>query len=382
LRVAHVVLSLELGGLERLVTDLVRVGMRRGQQVSVICLEKPGTLADQVTGLGAPLLCMRKEPGIRPSTTVRVRDALRELRPDVVHTHQIGALFYAGPAARQAGVPAVVHTEHVNQIAKLLSRTRRCRMRLLWGVAGRFAHRFLGVSADIAREVVRFRTIPRRKVGVVLNGIDTAAFVGRTGAARVRSELGIPAGAPVIGSVGRLNEVKRQDLLIRSFARVRHAVPDARLVLVGSGPALGSLRSLTAELGLNGCVHFAGYQPRPEVFLQIMDLFALTSRIEGLPLAILEAWAAGLPVVASAVGGVPALIDSGRTGLLFPSGDEDALTDALTGLLSDRDRARRLGGAGLDEVRAHYSLERMADEYERHYSELLARAGARVAVAC
>ena len=127
----------------------------------------------------------------------------------------------------------------------------------------------------------------------------------------------------MIGTIGRLNEVKCQDLLIRSFHRVQAQIPDTRLLLVGDGPKRADLHALAEELGLSGSVHFAGYQAQPESYLQVMDVFALTSRAEGLPLAVLEAWAAGLPVVATRVGGIPRLIDDGRTGLLIDSGDEE-----------------------------------------------------------
>ena len=175
----------------------------------------------------------------------------------------------------------------------------------------------------------------------------------------------------MIGTVGRLNEVKRQDLLLRAFATVRPRVPSARLLLVGDGPRRAELETLAAEIGVSDAVRFAGYQARPERCLKVMDVFALTSRMEGLPLAILEAWAAGLPVVASAVGGVPDLIDDGRNGLLFPSGDEPRLTLLLGELLADPARRHALGEAGRGEVMERYDLERMASEYDGYYQALL-----------
>src|SRR5208337_2646319 len=132
-RVVHVVLSLDIGGLERIVADLVRVGRALGQIPSVICLERPGTLAAQVESLGVPVLCADKPPGLRLETIGRVRELLRQLRPDVLHTHQIGALVYAGPAARRERIPVVVHTEHTNTIARHRSLSRQFRTRLLWG---------------------------------------------------------------------------------------------------------------------------------------------------------------------------------------------------------------------------------------------------------
>ncbi|HEV3080285.1 MAG TPA: glycosyltransferase [Gemmataceae bacterium] len=372
LHVTHAVLTLEVGGLERIVVDLVREGQRLGQRVSVLCLERPGPLAAQVEALGARVVCTGKPPGLHFSAGGTIRTALQELRPDVLHTHQIGALFYAGRQARALGVPVIVHTEHINNIRKEKSKFfRRQRMCWLWWWAAKYARRFFCVSEDIAAELAARRIVPRGKLAVILNGINTEPFRGPFDKNALRHAAGIPADIPVIGTVGRLNEVKRQDLLLRAFACLRAEYSTSRLLLVGDGPLRDSLRNLSVDLGLADAVHFAGYQNQPERFLAMMDVFALTSRLEGLPLAILEAWAAGLPVVASAVGGVPDVVEHGRTGLLFASGDQDKLAGLLKEMLLHSDRARRLGEAGRQEVLAKYDLHRMAGDYERHYCELL-----------
>jgi glycosyltransferase involved in cell wall biosynthesis len=151
-------------------------------------------------------------------------------------------------------------------------------------------------------------------------------------------------------------------------------VPDAHLLIVGDGPWMGNLRELVGGLGLADRVHFAGYQARPERYYQAMNVFALTSSSEGMPLAVLEAWAAGVPVVATRVGGLPELIDDGRTGVLVGFGETDALARVFCHLISDRELSRRLGDAGREEVEGRFSLTQMADEYQRHYIELLERA--------
>jgi glycosyltransferase involved in cell wall biosynthesis len=184
--------------------------------------------------------------------------------------------------------------------------------------------------------------------------------------------LSIPLNARVVGTVGRLNEVKRQDHLIRAAAGLGVGYKDVHLLLVGDGPERAALERLAESLGLSARVHFAGYQSAPERFLPAMDIFALTSRLEGLPLALLEAWAASLPVVSSAVGGVPKVVREGETGLLFPNGNEPALTAALRDLLSDPAKAARMAATGLAVVRKEYSLERMASEYEAYYRAILA----------
>ncbi len=376
LRVTHTVLSLDTGGLERIVVDLVREGRRLGQEVSVVCLERAGTLAPQAEALGARVVTVGKAPGLRLSVRRPLCEALADLRPNVLHTHQVGALFYAGPVARRLGIPVVVHTEHINNIRKCGSSfTLRQRMSWLWWWSARYARRFFCVSDDIAAEMDGRRIVPRDKLRVILNGINTEPFQEPVDRTAVRRSLNIPPDSAVVGTVGRLNEVKRQDLLIRGFARLVPERKDAHLLLVGDGPMREELGELARSLGIDRAVHFAGYQSRPEQFLGAMDVFALTSRMEGLPLAVLEAWAAGLPVVCSAVGGVPDLIAPGRNGLLFPSGDEKALVEHLRDLLNSPDRARAFGAVGRREVLTRYDLRRMAADYEGHYRELLGRQG-------
>jgi glycosyltransferase involved in cell wall biosynthesis len=240
----------------------------------------------------------------------------------------------------------------------------------MW-LAARHVTRFFGVSEDIAATVMAFRILSASRVFVIPNAVDTERFACRADKATLRRSMGIPVEAPVVGTVGRLNEIKRQDLLIRAFVEVRSRLPAAHLLLVGDGPLLAELHALAATLGVGDSVHFAGYQADPVPYLQAMDLFALTSRIEGTPLAVLEAWAAGLPVVAARVGGLVRLLEDERSGLLFDSGDQRALADAICALLLDPDRAEEMGEMGRGRAYSQFSVTTMAKEYQRHYVELL-----------
>ncbi len=374
-RVTHVVISLDVGGLERIVLDLVRRGRDLGQDVAVVCLERPGTLASQVEAAGASVWCVHKPPGRRPETMGKLREVFARIRPDVIHSHQIGALIYAGPAAKRAGRPVVVHTEHINHAAKRTGVADRVKIRLLWGLAGRYAARFFCVSEDIVEAVAAFGVVPRRKLSVVRNGIDTAAFApsdsSRAEAFEVFHTLGVPADSEIVGSVGRLAEVKRQDVLIRGFSMIARERPRAHLVLVGDGPERSRLQDLAQSLDMSNRVHFAGYQDRPERLVRGMDVFALTSRLEGLPLVILEAWAAGVAVVATPVGGVASLIRDGEDGHLVPVGDAEATGRAIGGLLADPERTRRIGRAGQIRATSEYDAAMMAAAYDRHYREAL-----------
>ncbi|WP_076344162.1 glycosyltransferase [Paludisphaera borealis] len=365
LRVVHALLSLDVGGLERNVVNQVRLAPSLGQDVTVVCLERPGDLASQAEALGARIICLDKPPGIRLGLIHRIATVLRELGPQVVHTHDVTTLFYTGPAARRAGVPLVVHTEHGR------GDYHHFRKRLLGRLAGLYARPFYCLTEDMAAWVTSHRIVPRRKIRLIFNGIDMARFREPCVPDAVRSELGISPESPVIGTVGRLSEIKRQDVLIQAFARIRQRVPSAHLILVGDGPLRQSLGELAVALGLGDGVHFVGFRPHSAPYLRAMDVFALTSRSEGMPQAVLEAQIVGVPVVVNRVGGLPELIDHGRTGLLVEPGNELELAESLLSLLSDPERRRQMSEAGRREVESRYDIGRMADEYHHHYLDLL-----------
>jgi glycosyltransferase involved in cell wall biosynthesis len=206
---------------------------------------------------------------------------------------------------------------------------------------------------------------------VIYNGIDLERFRDSGDPQALRASLGIPIDAPVIGTAGRLNEIKRQDVLINGFAQLKSRVPNAHLVLVGEGELRDELSAQAASLGLADSVHFTGYTTNPQHYHYMFDIFALTSRAEGTPQAVIEAGVAGRPVIASRVGGLPELVEHETTGLLFPAGDATALADGLFRLIHDREFAARLARAANERIESRYDIKRMVDDYHRDYLELL-----------
>jgi glycosyltransferase involved in cell wall biosynthesis len=366
LKVTHVVLSMDVGGMERNVVNQVREGRKLGQEVSILCLERRGTLAERAESLGARVVCVDKPDGFRPGIVRPIRAVLRDLAPDVVHTHQIGPLFYTGLAAARLSVPLLVHTEHgkVNYAA-------RRRTRWLGRVAAGFARRFYCLSRDMVDHVTAARIVPGHKLHVIQNGIDTSFYLQPRDGGQVRRSLGIPPDAPLVGTVGRLTEVKRQDVLIDAFAEVVRRIPSARLLLVGGGPLHEALRQRAATLGLAQRVHFTGYQTDTTPYLYAMDVFTLTSRSEGMPQALLEACVAARPVVATRVGGIPEVIEQGETGLLVPPGEVLPLADALCEVIDHRECAAAMGRRASQRVVARFDISRMAQEYHRDFFEML-----------
>jgi glycosyltransferase involved in cell wall biosynthesis len=366
LHVTHVVLSLDVGGLERNVLNQVREGHALGQRVSVVCLERRGLLAPRVEELGATVVCLDKRPGIQITMVPRLASVFRSLRPHVVHTHQIPTLFYAGPAARRIGRIPVVHTEHGLPLFAQFRKTR-----WLGRISGLYCNLFFCLTREMAEETRKHRVVPGRKIRTIRNGIDLTAFQSANDPSVLRRSLGIPVGAHVVGSVGRLAPIKRFDMLIRAVRDIRRQFSDTRLLLVGDGPEQDALQRFARECGIQDAVYFVGYQSNVSDYLRVMDCFALTSSSEGTPQAVLEACVAGLPVVASRVGGLPEVIDDARTGLLFEPHDEADLTSKLARVLGSPDYAAAIGEAASRHVHETYGIDRMAAEYHTSFLDLV-----------
>lgn len=364
--VAHVLSSLEMGGQERVALDLVTGQLRAGYRVTVLSLAPPpdGPLAPEFRAAGAAVdRVARPRPGVDPLLLVRLARWVRGHAVDLVHTHNRMALIYGAPAGWLAGA-AVVHTKHG-------ANPRRGTRLLAGSLAARCVDAFVAVSPETAA-VARLRhEVDERRLLVIPNGIELARFHPEPAAReRVRAELRIDPAAWVVGTVGRVAAEKNQALLLRAAAPLLG--PMSRVVVAGDGPLLPSLSELAASLGIAQFVHLLG--PRRDVpdVLNALDAFVLCSSTEGLPLAIPEAMATGLPVIATRVGGIPTVVEEGRTGFLVPAADEGALRARLAALRADEPMGRALGSRARSAAAARFSAERMQHDYLALYGRVLA----------
>jgi glycosyltransferase involved in cell wall biosynthesis len=365
--VVHVLSSFQMGGQERVALDLAIHQARSGLRVTALSLAPPpdGPLAVEFLAGGVEVdRVARAKPGVDPMLGFRLAAWFRKNRVDLVHTHNRMALIYGAPAAWLAGA-AVVHTKHGSN--------PRGGTRLLAGnLAGRFVDAFVAVSPETAAFARRRREIDARRLLVIPNGIPLTRFhPDPAERARVREELGIAADAWVVGTVGRLAVEKNQALLLRAAGPLLGR--RACVVLVGDGPLRGELAELAALLGVSEFVHLVGARTDVPGLLNAFDAFVLCSDTEGLPLAVPEAMATGLPVVATRVGGIPTVVEEGRTGFLVPAGDEIELRNRLARLQADPGMGRACGEQGRLAAAARFSSEQMQRSYAEIYERLLSR---------
>jgi sugar transferase (PEP-CTERM/EpsH1 system associated) len=368
-KILHVVLGLDVGGLERMVLSLLgRLDRSRWDPV-VVALDEPGALAPELRRLGIPLRVLGRGRGLDLDLARRLSGIVREEGARLVHTHNATAHIYGAVAAHLAvlrgqGRPRIVHTKHGR------NQPEHRRRVLLNRFSAALTDRVVAVGDDTASVVVEIERVPPAKVVTIGNGVDTAEFRPRAGAAAARALLGVPTGGFHVGCVARLAPVKDHRTLLEAFARLRVRRPDAHLTLVGDGPERAALEERAALLDVEPAVTFAGERADVAPLLAAFDVFALASLSEGVSLTLLEAAAAGLPVVATRVGGNDEVVVDGETGLLVPAADPAALAEALAALAERPDRAT-MGAAGRARVERRFSVERMARAYAALYTEVL-----------
>lgn len=360
MRIVQLVENLEIGGLERLVVDLAAQQVSRGHNAYIFCLSQPGRFADQARKVGAKLIAFHKPSGPSAGAVLRMSKALRALRPHVVHTHSWVVHHYGVAAARLARVPVVVNTRHNILVSRRQERWYRPSLP--------FTDAVVMVSEDARASFARAGAIPSRLMTVIRNGIPTAAFEPRNTVER-------SPGRPIrFGTVGRLVPQKDHENLLRAFALLRTELPSATLDILGDGPLRSDLQAKVDELGLRESVRLLGPSLDVASFLESIDIFALSSKYEGLPIVILEAMAAGLPTVSTRVGGVPEVCLEGAHAFYVPPGDSSALSLAMLQAASSPELAA-MGAAAKDHVRTFYDIASTWDQYERLFASLLARRG-------
>ncbi len=363
-KVAHVIWSLGLGGAEQVVLGLVRNFDRSRYEPMVVCLDDKGRFAAPAEEAGVKVLALEKKRGFDLGLPFRLARLFREEGVGLVHTHLFNGHLWGRLAALIAGLP-VISTEHG------MDAWRSPLHHGLDAVLTLKNARVVFVS-DEARKFYRAR-VPAGagKDRVLFNGIETGRFEGRDSRPRIRSEFGFAAWDRVIATAGRFVPEKRHDVFLAVIQKLRDQGLAVKALLIGDGPLKESVEKKTAELALQDVVLFAGVrQDLPDLY-PAMDLFLLTSDREGLPITILEAMAAGTPVVSTDVGGIHACIQDGVSGRLVPAGDVDALARAVSETLADSEKTAKSVHEAKQTVRGQFSVQSMVNQYQSLYDEVL-----------
>lgn len=383
--IAHVLHRLDRAGAEVLAADLARALADRFDFV-FLCLDGRGALADELARAGFVVEAFERKPGVDRRLARQLRERIVDHRVALVHAHQYTPFFYSalsrGVLKRQLpGVP-ILFTEHGRHVPDTTSLRRRLANRLLIQKADRVT----AVSRFVKDALIKNEGIPASRIDIIHNGInpnpgsDTGSNNDDDDAARVKARalLAVAAERPVVMQVARFHPVKDHATALRAWSIVHAQMPDALLILVGDGPERDHLEALTKQLNLQDAVQFTGSVDNARQLIPAANLCMLSSLSEGLSVTLLEAMAAGKPIVATEVGGNPEVVVNGKTGLLVPPRDPEALAGGIMQLLPNAPyTARVLGQAGRQRLLEHFTADRMHRAYAEIYESLAAETSSR-----
>jgi glycosyltransferase involved in cell wall biosynthesis len=372
LHVAYLTRGLEARGYE---TTLGAGSLARGEGSMSFVAEELGVEVRHVQHLHREV-----SPVLDPLSVRRVVQLIREVRPHILHTHTAKAGAVGRTAAVLAGdarPPIVLHTFHGHVLHGYFDPVRAAVFREVERSLARVTTRLVAVSPEVRDDLVELGVAPAEKFSVIRLGIDLDSRIteGDADGAQLRRLFGVPEDAFVVGWIGRMTGIKHLPDLLAAFARLRERGVDAKLCLVGDGPDREEVEELAYELGIAAHTLFVGYQRDVAPYYGLFDVLLLPSGNEGTPVVAIEALAAGTPVVATRVGGVPDVVEHGTDGFLVPVGDVEALAASLERLAENPGLREEMGRAGRERTLPRYRVERLVDDVDSLYRVLLAEQG-------
>ncbi len=364
-RIVHVVYSFGIGGLENVIVQLINRLPHDQFEHVVLSLTTISDFKQRIQRPDVRFIELHKPPGHAVPLYPRIWKLFRQLRPDVVHTCNLAALEVV-PLAWLAGVPLRIHAEHGWDAHDPDGRNPRYqRLRRLYKP---FVSHYVAVSQDLFDYLGRAIGVPPQRRSLIPNGVDTDQFHPSAGSRQAVPGCPFdPACHQLIGTVGRLQTVKNQPLLAKAFMQLLRRHPElaerVRLVIVGEGPLRAEVESILNDAGMAALAWLPGARSDVADVLRMLSVFVLPSQAEGTSCTLQEAMATGLPCVATAVGGTPAVIEDAITGLLVPPGDTTAMTEALYKTLKQPQTAGAMGEQARDSATSRFGMASMVARY-------------------
>lgn len=301
---------------------------------------------------------------------VRLVRLFHRRRYDVIHCHSSKAGLLGRLAAFLAGCPWIVYTPHCFSFAAGFGRFVGWAYKFVEFAAGRITDRLIAVSPHEHKVAVQSGAALPHQIRVIVNGLADEELMLREPKSELRRELGLPEGAPVVGSIGRLGRQKGYDVFLRAARLIHERNPSVHFILVGKGPYDVPLRELASQLGLDDCFHFTGERGDVLDIFPLIDVFVMSSRWEAMPYALLEAMGAGRAVVVTRACGLDKVVANGRAGVIIPPEDPAEISRAACGLLDDESRRNALGRAAHEIAASQFSIQRSIDAIEHLYREV------------
>jgi glycosyltransferase involved in cell wall biosynthesis len=365
----HLITELDIGGAEKLLLSLVRKLDSDRYNVIVAYMKGEGKLAKDFKDSGIRVFDLKMKNRIDARAIIYLYRLLKRENIKILHTHLIQADICGFLAGKTAGVPVIISTRHnPDEFRKKFSIP-------VWldGIFANHSDRIIAVSNAVKDFLIKHEKISPQKFAVIHNGIEPGEFIFESGISGKKKESGISLSSPVAGCIGRFDEQKGHMCFLEAIPQILEYFPDAKFIFVGEGPLRRKAERRSKELKIDRNVIFTGIRRDIPGILAIMDIFILPSIFEGFGIVLLEAMAAGKPVIASRVGGIPEIINHNLNGILVEPANSAEIAAAILNLLKEPAKMRRMGEAGREEVKKRFSADTMAKKIETLYNEIIFR---------
>jgi len=370
--ILHLLNNFGDSSISTIVCRLVKHFCEQGHSLHVGALNGSGDARQALDRLGARTVHFSDGKGGLRTAARKIREYVSANGVTVIHSHTPRTLMVAVAVLGTGNRPVHITTKHI------LNAPGDRRWGLFYSILDRvllyFPDHLIAVSGKVYREIMACPAIDATRVSIIRNAVDHNSFNAPGQREACRAEFCLTTDMVVIGSSGRLEKVKRYDLMLQAFAAVNAGFPGTRLMIIGDGSLKSDLEKLAGELGVADAVIWTGFRRDIPRLLAAMDIYLQSSDNEGLSLSILEAMAAGKPVVITDVGGARELVQDGRTGVLIPNGSAPAITAALTELLEAPEKRAGLALAGREYITREFGVQQMMESYQRVYENVISRA--------
>jgi glycosyltransferase involved in cell wall biosynthesis len=371
IRVLHIIHSLSWGGAENQVVTLAPLLNSDRYAICVCCLQSDGAQADILRAKGIQVISLKMRIRYFPIAVYRLFRLMKQLKPQIVHNNLLDAGIWGTLVGKLAGVPVVI-----TSLYGMLNWKKTRHKPLVDRIVIHFTDMVIAVSEEIRQNFIKDRGISPTKITTIPSAVDIERFNGGKSADELRIQLGIKASAPIIGTVARLVRPKRLDYLLQAARIVCDAHSQACFLIIGDGPLHQDLRDQADKLKLSPqCVRFLGNRQDVADLYSGIDIFALSSETEGVPVSMLEAMAASRPVIATRVGGIPQVIKDGHNGLLVQPHHPEDLARAILSLIEDKRLRESIAIEGLRTTTTHYSASIISQQIIALYDDLLSQQG-------
>ncbi|NQZ87201.1 MAG: glycosyltransferase [Colwellia sp.] len=365
-KVMHITYDMRIGGTEMVIKNIIDGCDKNHIEMSILCIESPlGPFASELINDGIKFYELNRQPGFDTRLISKIRNSIKENNIDIIHCHQYTPWVY-GVIAAAFTKTKVIFTEH----GRFYPDSSTWKRKLINPILNLFTNHVTAISAATKQALIEYENIPAKDIDVIYNGISPLK-IEQENVQKIREKLAIPANNKILGTIARFDPIKNHIMMIKAFSQVLKRQPETTLIIVGDGEERANIVDCIASLGIGNNVILTGYKTKPVNYLDLMNIYLLSSFSEGTSMTLLESMSLSKPCVVTDVGGNPEVIVNGKNGFVTANDDVEAFTQGILQAIESIDKDSSMGQASLYRFDLLFSEKIMNNQYQKLYNQLI-----------